>query len=395
VFASVVAVPLAVFVLGLTVFCVGTTEVLIAGLLPLLSADLDVSVPTVGLLISGYALGVVIGGPLLTVALLKTPKKTALAGLIGVFVLGQTLGALAPSYPVLMAARVVTALAQGAFFGIGTVVAVQIAGPEARAKALAIMFGGLTMANVIGVPIGTFIGQHLGWRASFWAVDALAALSLVGILLLVPRQHEAQDGSIRKELAAFRKPRVWSALAVTAFSQAGLFATVSYLAPLLIHASGFDASLVPLFLCLFGVGCLAGTFLGGRFADRHLRANLHIGLIALSATLALLALTSSSRIATPLVLMLMLCGVAAFSINPALQAQVVLEADEAPTLAATTNTSAFNVGNTVGPWLGGLVIGTGLGYAAPAWVGALLALGALTISLLTPQLAPRAAAATS
>ncbi|GAA2794125.1 Cmx/CmrA family chloramphenicol efflux MFS transporter [Saccharopolyspora taberi] len=369
--------PLAIFVLGLTVFCVGTTEFVISGLLPLLAADFQVSVPTAGLLISGYALGVVVGGPLLTLALLRVRRKAALLLLLGLFLLGQTLGALAPTYPVLMFARVVTALAQGAFFGIGSVVAVGLAGPERRGRALAIMFGGLTLANVLGVPIGTFLGQQWGWRASFWVIDALALAGLIGVLVLVPAQPRPRGTGVRAEFASFANPRVWTALAVTALSQAGLFALVSYLAPLLTEVSGFGPAMVPVLQLLFGLGCLAGTAIGGRFADAHLRPNLVVGLAGLTIVLGGLTITSGDRITAAITLVLL--GVAAFAINPALQALVMIEAADAPTLATTTNTSAFNVGNTIGPWAGGLVINAGFGFAAPAWVGALFAAGALAV----------------
>lgn len=373
--------PIAVYILGLTVFCIGTTEFMISGLLPDLARDLSVSIPTVGLLISGYALGVVIGGPILTVATLRINRKTSLIGLLALFVLGQTMGALAPSYGVLMTGRAIAALAQGAFFGIGSVAAVDLAGPQRRAQALAIMFAGLTVANVFGVPAGTFLSQHAGWRASFWVVDALAVLALLGVTFLIPRRPNGPHTGTRAEFAAFRNPRVWVALATSMLTQAAIFCCFSYLSPLFTAVSGFPEQAVPLLLVLFGLGCFAGSIVGGKFADRHLLPNLYIGIGAMALALALLTLTAHSRIAT--VVTIAVFGVAAFSINPALQAQVMREAGNAPTLATTTNTSAFNVGNTIGPWLGGSAISAGLGYTAPAWVGALLAvagLGAAAVS---------------
>jgi DHA1 family inner membrane transport protein len=373
--------PVAVYVLGLTVFCIGTTEFMISGLLPDLARDLSVSIPAVGLLISGYALGVVIGGPVLTVATLRINRKTSLIGLLLLFVLGQTMGALAPGYGVLMTGRVIAALAQGAFFGIGSVVAVDLAGPQRRGQALAIMFAGLTVANVFGVPAGTFVSQHAGWRASFWVVDALAVVALLGVTFLVPRRSGGPHGGVRAEFAAFRNPRVWVALATSMLTQAAIFCCFSYLSPLFTDVSGFPEGAVPLLLVVFGVGCFAGSILGGRFADRYLLPNLYVGIGAMALMLALLTLTAHNRIAT--VATVAVFGVTAFSINPALQAQVMREAGDAPTLATTTNTSAFNVGNAIGPWLGGSVISAGLGYTAPVWVGALLAmvgLGAATVS---------------
>lgn len=372
-------IPVAVFALGLAVFCIGTTEVMVAGLLPMLSADLGVSIPSAGLLISGYALGVVAGGPILTIAFLRIPRKTTIVLLLGLFIVGQVLGAIAPGYGFLMASRVVSALAQGAVFGIGSLLAIDLAGPEARGRALAIMFGGLTLANVLGMPFGTVIGQQWGWRASMWAVALLAASSLLGVLLAVPRQPRPKYAGLRPEFASFANPRVWLALSVTALSQAGLFATFSYFSPLFTEVSGFSDRAVPLLQILFGAGCLIGTMIGGKFTDLYLNRTLQIGLAAMIVVMLVFALVAHSQYAV--MIMLVLFGVAAFVINPALQTQVILESPEAPTLATTVNTSAFNVGNTVGPWLGGMVITAGLGLTATVWVGAALAGAALIVSL--------------
>jgi DHA1 family inner membrane transport protein len=371
--------PVAVYVLGLSVFCIGTSEFMISGLLPDLAADLAVSIPDAGLLISGYALGVVVGGPVLTLATLRVPRKTSLLGLLSLFVVGQTIAALAPGYPVLMVGRVVAALAQGAFFGVGSVVAVELAGPERRGRALAIMFSGLTVANVLGVPMGTFVGQQGGWRTSFWAVDAIAVLAVFGVLFLVPRIPLGPHVGIRPELRAFRRPRVWVALATSMVTQAAIFCCFSYLAPLFTDVTGFSAGAVSPLLMVFGVGCFLGNLIGGRLADRHLLANLYVGIVVMAAVLALLSLVAHDKVAT--VIAVAVFGIAAFSINPALQAQVMREAGDAPTLATTTNTSAFNVGNTIGPWVGGGVISAGLGFTAPAWAGALIAVLGLGVAV--------------
>jgi DHA1 family inner membrane transport protein len=373
--------PFAVYVLGLSVFCIGTSEFMISGLLPDLAADLAVSIPDAGLLISGYAFGVVVGGPVLTLATLRVPRKTALLALLSLFVLGQTIGALASGYTMLLVGRVVAALAQGAFFGVGSVVAVELAGPARRGRALAIMFSGLTVATVLGVPAGTILGQLGGWRTSFWVVDAIAVLAVFGVLFLVPRIPVGPRVGIRPEFRAFRRPQVWVALATSMLTQAAIFCCFSYLAPLFTDVSGFSSAAVSPLLMLFGVGCFLGNIIGGRFADRHLLANLYVGIVAMAVVLALLALVAHDKTAT--VVVIAAFGIAAFSINPALQAQVMREAGDAPTLATTTNTSAFNVGNTIGPWVGGGVISAGFGYTGPAWVGALLAvlgLGAAVVA---------------
>jgi DHA1 family inner membrane transport protein len=380
-------IPFSVFVLGLAVFCVGTTEVLVAGLLPMLSHDLHVSIPTAGLLISGYAMGVVIGGPLLTIAFLRIPRKTALILLLCLFIIGQVFGAVATNYGLLMASRVIASLAQGALFGIGSLLAVDLAGDHAKGKALAIMFGGLTMANVIGMPLGTGLGQLWGWRASFWAVAILALISLVGVLFIVPRQPAPKYGGIRPELTSFANPQVWLALSVTALSQAGLFAVFSYFTPLFTEVGGFSERSVPFLQMLFGAGCLAGTFIGAKYTDRNLHKTLIIGLTALTISIAVFGGVAHHKAAV--VITLVLFGIAAFSINPALQAQVIIESPDAPTLTTTTNTSAFNLGNTVGPWLGGLVITQGWGFAATAQVGAGLAFLALVVALLSMHVKPR------
>ncbi|MET8541443.1 Cmx/CmrA family chloramphenicol efflux MFS transporter [Kitasatospora sp. NPDC004799] len=380
--------PLPVYVLGLTVFCIGTTEFMISGLLPDLAGDLSVSIPAVGWLISGYALGVVVGGPAVTLATLRVNRKTSLLGLLLLFVAGQTVCALAPDYGVLMAGRVVAALAQGAFFGIGSVVAVDLAGPERRGRALAVMFAGLTVANVVGVPAGTFLSQQAGWRASFWAVDALAVVGLLGVAVLVPRRPTAPYAGIGREFGAFRNPRVWVALSTSMLTQAAVFCCFSYLSPLLTEVTGFAEAVVPLLLALFGAGCFLGSVVGGRFADRHLLPGLCAGITAMGVVLLLIPLAAHQKAAT--VAAVVAFGVAAFSINPALQAQVMKEAGAAPTLATTTNTSAFNIGNTIGPWVGGGVIDAGLGFTAPARAAALLAAAGLAAAVASGVLARRA-----
>ncbi|MFB7508389.1 Cmx/CmrA family chloramphenicol efflux MFS transporter [Streptomyces broussonetiae] len=380
--------PIAVYVLGLTVFCIGTTEFMISGLLPDLAGDLSVSIPAVGWLISGYALGVVVGGPAVTLATLRVNRKTSLLGLLALFVAGQTVCALAPSYDVLMSGRVVAALAQGAFFGIGSVVAVDLAGPERRGRALAIMFAGLTVANVVGVPAGTFLSQHAGWRVSFWAVDALAVVGLLGVAVLVPRRPTAPYVGIGAEFRAFRNPRVWVALSTSMLTQAAVFCCFSYLSPLFTDVTGFSEDVVPLLLALFGAGCFLGSVVGGRFADRYLLPNLYTGITAMGVVLVLIPLAAHHKAVT--VVAIAAFGVAAFSINPALQAQVMREAGDAPTLATTTNTSAFNLGNTIGPWIGGSVIDAGFGFTAPSRAAALLAAAGLVAAVTSGLLRRRA-----
>jgi MFS transporter, DHA1 family, inner membrane transport protein len=382
--------PVALYVLGLTVFSLGTTEFMIAGLLPELSSAFDVSLPQAGLLISLFAIGVVIGAPLVTAATTRVPRKTALVVLLAVFITGELLAAVAPTYGVLMFARVVTAVAHGAFFGIGAVVAANLVGRERRARAIAIMFGGLTVATIAGVPLGTFIGQHFGWRTTFLAVAVLGVIDLVGVVLLVPRQPRAGHLGIRQELAAFRNPKVWLALGTTTLSQAALYTAYTYITPLLTDVTEFSSALVPLLLALFGLGTFFGSMLGGRLADRSLMGTLCAGLLLLAVMLGAFSLTAHSKPA--MVVTLFLFGIGSFLINPALQTRVMNETEGAPTLASTTNVSAFNVGNALGPWVGGLGISAGAGLLSPSWIGAGLAVGSLVLALGSVGLDRRTAA---
>jgi len=379
--------PAAIYVLGLSIFCLGTTEFMISGLLPILASDLHISIPQAGWLISAFALAIALGAPPLSLLSLRWRPKTALLALLFVFIAGQILAAIAPTYAWLMAARIITALAFGPFFAVGAVAAVDRAGEAQRGRAISVMFGGLTIANVLGVPTGAFIAEQWGWRGSFWAVAAFATISLICIARVLPGRGQpevSRPPDARAELVSFRAPVMWSALATTALSQAALFALFSYIAPLLTEVARFSSSSVPAMLVLFGVGSFVGSYMGGRFADRFLDMNLLLGLVALSAVIGAMTVAARSPVATTV--MIFVFGVAAFAINPALQAQVMQRAKSAPTLASSVNISAFNVGNTTGPWLGGLAIAHGYGYLAPAYVGVALALAALAASAVTIHL---------
>jgi DHA1 family chloramphenicol resistance protein-like MFS transporter len=381
--ATAARVPAVVYVLALTVFGLGTSEFMLAGLLPMISADLDVTIPRAGLLISGFAVGMTVGAPIMAVATLRLPRKSTLVGSASVFLLVHVAAALAPDYGILMTTRVAAAVAAGAFWAVAAVTSVKATPPGATARALGILLGGLTVANVAGVPLGTWIGQEWGWRSSFWAVAAVTAVGVIGVVTSVPGRH--RDGEsvvpprLRDEVQAFRGPRLWLALATIAVFQAGVFAAFSYVAPLLTEVAGLSPTHVPVVLGLFGVGSLLGITVGGRLADRGLFANIIGSLVALVVVLAVLAWASGSTVLA--VTGVGALGFAAFSIAPALNARIFVVAGDAPTLAASATTSAFNVGNTLGPWAGGLVISAGLGYVAPVWVAAGLALGALGIAL--------------
>lgn len=377
--------PLAVYILGLSVFALGTSEFMLSGLLPAVADDMDVTIPQAGLLISAFAIGMVVGAPLLAVATLRLPRRTTLITLISLFGLGQIAGALAPTYAVLFASRVVSALACAGFWAVGAAVAIAMVPVNQRARAMAVMIGGLSIANVLGVPAGAFLGDGLGWRAAFWAVGAASAIALVGIVTLVPPiPVPAERPRLKRELAIYRDRQVWLSVAVTALAAGGVFCAFSYLSPLLTEVAGLPEGSVPLVLGLFGVGALVGTTIGGRIADAHLFGVLLTGITASTVFLAALALLGHFAIAA--VALSFLLGLSAFWTAPALNARMFNVAGAAPTLAGVTTTAAFNLGNTGGPWLGGTVIDADLGYPATAWAGGAMTVLALALTAVSLRL---------
>ncbi|MFE4870215.1 Cmx/CmrA family chloramphenicol efflux MFS transporter [Streptomyces sp. NPDC056682] len=375
--------PLAVYILGLSVFALGTSEFMLTGLLPSIADDMRVSIPQAGLLISAFAIGMVVGAPLLAVATLRLPRRTTLLALITVFGLGQVAGALAPNYALLFTSRVVSALACAGFWAVGAAVAIAMVPVNARARAMAVMIGGLSIANVLGVPLGALLGDGLGWRSAFWAVGAASAIALVGIATRIPRiPLPDEKPRLRSELRIYREPQVLLSVAITALAAGGVFCAFSYLKPLLTDVAHLDPGWVPAVLGLFGVGALVGTTIGGRVADAHLFGVLLSGITASTVFLVALALFAS----TPAVAITLafLIGCSAFYTAPALNARMFNVGGAAPTLAGATTTSSFNLGNTAGPWLGGVVISANLGFAATAWAGAamtVLAIGLVSVSL--------------
>ncbi|MEV7420462.1 MFS transporter [Streptomyces sp. NPDC089919] len=380
--------PLALLALAIGAFGIGTTEFVIMGLLPQVATDFDVSIPTAGLLVTGYALGVVAGAPLMTALGTKVSRKRMLMLLMGLFVLGNLLSAVAPAFGLMLAGRVVASLAHGAFFGIGAVVAAELVAPERKAGAIAMMFTGLTVANVVGVPLGTWLGQAAGWRATFAVVAALGVAGLLGIARLVPELPRPEGVRLRHELAAFRNVQVLLAMAMTVLGFGGVFAAITYITPTLTGVTGFAESSVTWLLVLFGLGMVAGNLIGGRFADRALMPMLYVSLGALSVVLALFTVTAHHKAAAAVTLVLI--GALGFATVPPLQKRVLDQAAGAPTLASAMNIGAFNLGNALAAWLGGLVITAGHGYTAPSWVGAALAAGALLLALTSGALERRA-----
>ncbi|MET9571956.1 Cmx/CmrA family chloramphenicol efflux MFS transporter [Streptomyces virginiae] len=393
--------PVAVYVLGLSVFALGTSEFMLSGLLPPIADDMGVSIPQAGLLISAFAIGMVIGAPLLAVATLRLPRRTTLIALISLFGLGQVAGALAPSYELLFASRVVAAFACAGFWAVGAAVAIAMVDQDQRARAMAVMIGGLSIANVLGVPAGAFLGEHLGWRSAFWSVAAASAVALAGILALIPRiPLPGERPTLRRELRIYGDRQVWLAIGITALGAGGVFCAFSYLSPLLTDVAGLDSKWVPWILGLFGIGALVGTTIGGRVADAHLFGVMIWGITASTVFLTVLALLAPVAVAA--ITLSFLLGVSAFFTAPALNARMFNVAGAAPTLAGATTTAAFNLGNTGGPWLGGTVIDAGLGFSATAWAGAAmtvtaiaLAVTALRLDRRTPPRATRVVAGSS
>ncbi len=380
--------PLGLVALAMGAFGIGLTEFVIMGLLPEVAADFAVSEAAAGWLISGYALGVVVGAVGLTAATTRLPRKPVLMGLVVLFIAGNVLTALAPDYALAMTGRVLAALSHGAFFGIGSVVAASLVAPEKRAGAIAIMFTGLTAANVLGVPFGTFLGQQFGWRSTFWVIAGIGVLALAGIAALVPATADAQERiSLRRELRAFRSAQVWLSLAVTVLAFGGMFGAFTYIAYTLTEVSGFSAGAVPWLLVLFGAGLVAGNWLGGRLADRRLDATLIAFIAALVVVLGAFALFAGSQPATIVALVLM--GAFGFGTVPGLQSRIMDYAGGAPTLASGANIGAFNVGNALGAWAGGVGISLGLGYTAPVWIGAAISAAGLVVMVVAAALAAR------
>ncbi|MGV9247689.1 MFS transporter [Streptomyces sp. NPDC003710] len=372
--------PLALLALAIGAFGIGTTEFVIMGVLPQVADDFGVSIPTAGWLVTGYALGVVLGAPLLTVLGTKVSRKKMLMFLMTLFVIGNALSATAPVFGVMLIGRVVASLAHGAFFGIGSVVAADLVVPEKKASAISLMFMGLTIANIVGVPAGTFVGQAVGWRVTFAIVASLGIVGFLGVARLVPDTGRPETDNIRNEFAAFRNVQVWLAMAMTVLGYGGVFAAITYITPMMTEVAGYTEGAVTWLLVLFGVGMFCGNLIGGRFADRALMPMLFTSLGALALALLLFTATAHNRVLAAITLTLI--GALGFATVPPLQKWVLDQASAAPTLASAANIGAFNLGNALAAWLGGMVIAAGLGYTSPNWVGALLSGTALLLSFL-------------
>jgi DHA1 family inner membrane transport protein len=365
-------VPRALLALAIGAFGIGTTEFVMMGMLPQIAGDLDVSVSAVGLLISAYAIGVVIGAPTLTALGVRFTPRQTLVGLMVVFVVGNALSAIAPGYTTLLIARVLTALAHGSFFGVGAVAARRLVPKEKATQAISLMITGLTLANVVGVPLGTFVAQQASWRLVLGAVALIGVVTIAGLFAWMPAVA-GEPTDLRSELSAFRRRQVWLILGVTMVGFAAMFAVYSYVSPILTELGGIPEGWVTPVLALFGVGTTIGTLSGGRLGDRFGFSFVAVGLVGMSVVLAAFALLARTPAAA--VVLLVLFGTLGFALGPVVQNRVI-EAAQVPggSLVSAANQGAFNVANAVGAALGAAVLSAGMGYTAPIWVGAVLAL---------------------
>lgn len=369
--------------LAIGAFGIGVTEFAPMGLLPVIANDLGVSIPAAGLLISAYAVGVMIGAPLMTLTTGRVPRRTLLIGLATIFTVGNVLAAISDSYWLLLAARILTSFNHGAFFGVGSIVAASLVPPHRQAGAVAAMFMGLTIATIVGVPLATWAGEHLGWRASFWGIAALGVATIVSLRVTLPPLPAPRDGNALAELRVLARGKVLGALALTVVGSSAMFTVFTYIAPILRDATNASLAFITAMLVTFGFGLTVGNWLGGRFADRSVDRTLIVTLASLSAILVAFAATMPYAWASAV--LIFLWGVASFALVPPLQIRVMSAAADAPNLASAVNIGAFNLGNAFGAALGGGVIAAGLGYPAVALAGAATAAAGLAAVVLAAR----------
>jgi DHA1 family inner membrane transport protein len=367
---------LAVAALALGGFAIGTTEFVAMGLLPQIAGGVQISIPTAGHVVSAYALGVVVGAPVLAGLGARFPRRTLLVALMVAFAAGNVLSAMAPSYPMLVAARFLAGLPHGAYFGVASLVAADLAGPERKARAISRVLLGLSIANVVGVPAATWLGQTFGWRAAFAAAAVLAVATAVSVLRVVPWSPADHDATLRRELTALRRPQVWLAIATGAIGGGGMFAVYSYISPILTDRTGLALSAVPLVLAVWGLGMVAGNLVGGRLMDWRPTPVMLGTFVLMASIFALFALTSGRPVtAIPTIFLLGMSLI----LPTGLQIRLMDVAGDAQALGASLNHSAFNMANALGAWLGGLVLAAGWGLAAPMWVGVGLSLSGMAV----------------
>lgn len=374
--------PVSLFALAIGAFGIGLTEFVIAGILPQIAHDFGVDIPTAGLMATLYALGVFVGAPILTVLGAKIPRKTMLIGLAVIFTLGNILTAIAPTFPLALAGRILTAFNHGTFFGLGSIIAASLVAKDRQASAIAFMFSGLTLANLFGVPAGTWLAQVYDWRLVFWLISAIGLATVVSIVLLVPHIAEGKAIALKAELRAFVDPQVLLAMGITIFGPAAFFTSITYIAPMMVAEAGFSDAGVAWLMVVFGLGLAVGNWMGGRFADRSLFGTLFVTLAAQAAVLFVFWLgVHSSMIAFIAVFLMAAFGFA--TVSP-IQKLVMDRANRAgaPTMASSVNIGMFNLGNAIGAGIGGFTIAAGFGLASPNWAGAILSLVALGLAVI-------------
>jgi MFS transporter, DHA1 family, inner membrane transport protein len=369
--------------LAVSAFGIGTSEFIIMGLLPDLAHSFQVSIPKTGILVSGYALSVTLGSPLVALALSHMDRKRALLILMGMFIAGNALCALAPTFLLLLVARILTALCHGAFFGIGSIVAYHLVPKSERAQAITLMFSGLTLANVLGVPAGTALGQAFGWRFAFWALVPIGVVAGVGLLRMVPHQA-AEEIHLKHEFRAVVRPQVQLVLALSTLCSVSLFCVFTYIAPILEEITHLSPTAVSKVLVVFGVGITAGNLIGGRLADWKQMPVLITGIMLLILILLVMPFLELSM--TPAVVMIFVWGCVHFATGSPLQARIVEQAKGAPNLASTLNQGAFNLGNALGASLGGIMLTAGVSYRFLSWGSAAVAGVALLVALVALRL---------
>lgn len=365
--------------LALGAFAIGVTEFTPMGLLPQIASGVGVSIPTAGLLISAYALGVLVGAPIMTLTFARVSRRTLLVGLMGIFTVGNVLAALSDSYQMLLLARLITSFNHGAFFGVGSVVAASIVAPERRASAVAAMFLGLTIATIGGVPLAAWLGDELGWRATFWGIAAVGVVTMAALRMALPPLPVENDLDLRAELRVLGRKSVLLAMLLTVVGSSAMFTVFTYIVPMLTSETGATTPFVTAMLVVFGLGLTAGNWVGGRYADRSVDGTLVASLAALAALLVAFAV--GVRWEASAAVLIFLWGAASFATVPPLQMRVMQAAHEAPNLASAMNIGAFNLGNAVGAALGGVVIDAGLGYPAVSIAGAGMAAAGLAMLL--------------
>ncbi|MFC5356209.1 MFS transporter [Azospirillum himalayense] len=381
--------PLALLALAISAYAIGTTEFVIVGLLPTVATDLNVSLPMAGMVVSVYALGVTVGAPVLTALTGRLRRKPLLLGLMGLFIAGNLLAGVSPNYETLLAARVLSAFAHGVFFSVGATIAADLVPEDKRASAIAMMFSGLTIAIVTGVPMGTWIGQHFGWRSTFLAVSALGVIGALGVAALVPAKlSQPPAAGLGTQVRVLAKPRLLLAFAITALGYGGTFVAFTYLAPILETITGFSSGTVSLVLVLYGAAIAVGNMVGGKLANRNPVRAL-AWLFALQAVV-LIVFTFTASSPVPALVTLAGMGALAFANVPGLQLYVVQLAQRhapgAVDVASALNIAAFNLGIAAGAFFGGRVVDSALGLAATPWVGGLFVLGGLALTLLSGAL---------